>query len=335
MPLIDRLNAAWRATSHAAELLASRAAEVDPILLAVGVVLHFAAIAVRQRGWLNILRAAQPEATALRLRDVESAYFAGAGLNGVLPARGGDAIKLVLLRRRMPGASYTTLAATFVPETLFETLCGAALVVWALSMGLLPVPAASGELPSLDVSTLVAHPFLWTALAAGGVLAVVVLRRVLGDRLRGLARRARQGVAILRRPRQFITGVVGWQALGRLIRLGSLACLMAAFGLPVTLATVLLVMAAQGGTRIIPLAPAGSGVKVLLLSYGLVELTGHTVDVAAVTAFAFGTGAVLLACGLAISLAILASQLGTWSPRRALAAARPALPETAPDPAGP
>lgn len=334
MPLLDRLHAAWRATSHSAELLASRASDVDPVLLALGVLLHLGANAVRQRAWLNILRAAHPEATGLRLRDVEAAYFAGAGLNGVLPARGGDAIKLVLLRRRMPDASYTTLAATLVPETLFETLCGAALVAWALSMGLLPVPTASGELPSLDVSTLVAHPIRWTAIAAAGTLGLVALHRLLGERMRGLARRARQGMAILRRPRRFVTGVVGWQALGRLVRLGSLACLMAAFGLPVTLATVLLVMAAQGGTRIIPLAPAGSGVKVLLLSYGLVELTGRAVDVAAVTAFAFGTGAVLLACGLAVSLAVLASQLGTWSPRRALVAARRALPETAPDAAG-
>ena len=57
-------------------------------------------------------------------------------------------------------------------------------------------------------------------------------------------------------------------------------------------------MAAQGGTRVIPLAPAGSGVKVLLLSYGLVELQRATRSTSPrFTAFAFGTGAVLLACG--------------------------------------
>ena len=130
---------------------------------------------MRQRGWLTILRAAHPHATSLRLRDVETAYFAGAGLNGVLPARGGDVVKLALLHRRIPDSSYATLAATFVPETLFETLCGAALVIWALSLGLLPVPGSPSELPSLDVSTLVAHPLRFAAIAGGLVLVAVVL----------------------------------------------------------------------------------------------------------------------------------------------------------------
>lgn len=331
MDLIDRLSSAWRAAVRAGEVLVQQGSQVDLLLLALGVALHFAANAVRQRGWLTILRAAHPHATSLRLRDVETAYFAGAGLNGVLPARGGDLVKLALLHRRIPDSSYATLAATFVPETLFETLCGAALVIWALSLGLLPVPGSASELPSLDVSTLVAHPFRFGAIAAGLVLVAVVGWRVLGPRLRGFARRAAQGLAILRSPRRFVTGVASWQALGRLIRLGSLAALMAAFGLPVTLATVTLVMAAQGGTRVIPIAPASSGVKVLLLSYGLIELSDRPVDVAQITAFAFGTGAVLLVSGLVVSLAILAAQFGSWSPWRALSSARRTLPEAQAD----
>ena len=51
---------------------------------------------------------------------------------------------------------------------------------------------------------------------------------------------------------------------------------MAAFGLPVTPATVVLVMAAQGGGRIIPLAPASAGLRLAMLSYGFVEVTGQS-----------------------------------------------------------
>ncbi len=331
MGLIDRLESAWRAAVHAAGVLADQGSQVNVPLLCLGVALSFAANAVRQRGWLTILRAAHPHATSLRLRDVETAYFAGAGLNGVLPARGGDVVKLALLHRRIPNSSYATLAATFVPETLFETLCGAALVIWALSLGLLPVPGSSSELPSLDVSTLVAHPLRFAAIAGGLVLVAVVLWRLFGARVRGFLQRAARGLAILRSPRRFVTGVASWQALGRLIRFGSLAALMAAFGLPVTLATVTLVMAAQGGTRVIPIAPASSGVKLLLLSYGLVQLSDRTVDIAQITAFAFGTGAVLLVSGLIVSLAILAAQFGSWSPWRALSSARETLPEAQAD----
>ena len=116
--------------------------------------------------------------------------------------------------------------------------------------------------------------------------------------------------------------MVSWQALARLIRLGSLAAFMAAFALPVTAATVVLVMAAQGGGRILPLAPASAGLRLAMLSYGFVEVTGHQVDIAAITAFTFGVGAVLALAGLVLALTIIAGEFGTLSPRRAVAAAR-------------
>ena len=80
---------------------------------------------------------------------------------------------------------------------------------------------------------------------------------------------------------------------------------MAAFGLPVTPATVVLVMAAQGGGRILPLAPASAGLRLAMLSYGFVEVTGRPVDIAAITAFTFGVGAVMAVAGLAVASVIL------------------------------
>ena len=136
------------------------------------------------------------------------------------------------------------------------------------------------------------------------------------------AGRVKQGLAILGSPRLFFSGVVSWQALARAIRLGSLAAFMAAFSLPVTLSTVVLVMAAQGGGRIIPLAPASTGLRLAMLSYGFVEVTHQAVDIAAITTFTFGVGAFLMLTGLVIALTIIAREFGTLSPRRAVAAAR-------------
>jgi hypothetical protein len=280
---------------------------------------------VRTRGWHTILKAAYPDATRLRARDTMAAYLAGAGLNGVIPARGGDIVKLWLVHRRVDGARYPTLAATFLPETLFETLFGVGLVIWALTRGFLPVPTSSGELPHVDVSLIIEHPFLSTGgavLIAGGCF---LLYRLLRRRVSDLASRLRQGVAILGQPRHFITGVASWQALGRLIRLGSLALFMEAFHLPVTPATVVLVMAAQGGGRIIPLAPASAGLRLAMLSYGFVEVTGHVVDIAAITTFTFGVGALLMLAGLVVGTIALGAELGTWSPLAAIRAARDAV----------
>ena len=129
---------------------------------------------------------------------------------------------------------------------------------------------------------------------------------------------------------------MSWQALSRLVRLGSLACFMAAFSLPVTVSTVVLVMAAQGGGRIIPLAPASMGLRMAMLSYGFVEVTGQSVDIAQITTFTFGVSAVTLVFSLAIAGGILAKTFGTVSPRRAVDAAKRALgqrPAPAPEPA--
>ena len=320
--MLDKLEAIGRTAGHAAALIFDRTASVDPWLLGLGVVLYLAAQTVRPRGWHTILRAAFPEATDLRPRDVIRAYLAGAGINAIVPARGGDVVKLALLRRRIDGARYSTLAATFIPETLFETAFGTALVAWGLAMGFIPIPTTSGELPALDVSLVLGHPIL-SAL----VLAALVL---VGRRLvRALRNALRQGTAILSSPRRFVFGVASWQALARLIRLGSMAAFMAAFGLPVTPATVVLVMAAQGGGRILPLAPASAGLRLAMLSYGFVEVTGRPVDIAAITAFTFGVGAVMALSGLAVATVILAHEFGTLSPRRAIAAARARPPEPA------
>ena len=289
--------------------------------------LHYAHQVVRIRGWWNILRAAYPRAEELRYRDVVAAYFAGSGLNAVVPARGGDVMKLYMVKQRTPGGRYSTLVATFVPEGLFESLCGAALLVWAISQGFIPVPASKLELPTLDVSYVIAHPLLSSvvagALLAGAVLAFRWLRRR-GERF---LERLRHGLAILDRPRDYVTHVVTWQAAGRGIRLGSLACFLAAFALPVTVASVVLVMAAQGGGRIIPIAPASGGLRLAMLSYGLPEVTGQPVDIAAITAFQVVVGTVLLIVSLSISLVIIFRVLGTLNPRHAVRRARVALGE--------
>jgi hypothetical protein len=75
-------------------------------------------------------------------------------------------------------------------------------------------------------------------------------------------------------------------------------------------------MAAQGGAKIISIAPASAGLRIAMLGYGFVEATGEAVDIARITAFSFGVGAALYLTALGISVAILGREFGTASPRR-------------------
>ena len=74
---------------------------------------------MRVRGWQNILQAAYPE-TKVRYWSTFGAYMAGVGVNAVVPARGGDVVKLYIARHRVEGSSYPTLASSLVVETLFD-----------------------------------------------------------------------------------------------------------------------------------------------------------------------------------------------------------------------
>jgi hypothetical protein len=65
------------------------------------------------------------------------------------------------------------------------------------------------------------------------------------------------------------------------------------------------VIAAQGGGRIIPIAPASAGLRIAMLTHGFVAVTGEAVDIAQLTTFSFGVGATLTAVGFAIAIAIL------------------------------
>src|SRR3954453_8176114 len=98
---------------HAVGVFFHHLAEVSWAALGLALLCHVIKLVFRARAWQNILRASYPE-TRLKFRSAFGAYVAGVGVNSVLPARGGDLIKLYLVRRRMEGATYPTLGATLV-----------------------------------------------------------------------------------------------------------------------------------------------------------------------------------------------------------------------------
>jgi hypothetical protein len=285
-------------------------AHLDARWLPAAVALHLVSQAVRSRGWFNILRFSYPQSRPLRARDVMSATFAGAGVNGLVPARAGDVVKLAFVHRRIEGARYATLIVTALPETAFESVLATVLMGWVVSEGLVVAP---------DVG----HPAR-TALLAAALLAVAGtgLWRLARGRATGVLRHVRDGLAVLSSPRCYVAHVASWQALARVARLGSLVAFLAAFGLPATLGSALLVMAVQGGGRAIPIAPLSVGLRIAALSSGLGAISGRPVAPARVTAFTLGTSATLLAATLAIATVLIVRELGTGSPWRAVRRAR-------------
>ena len=253
--------------------------------LMLGVVLHLANQVARGRGWCTLLRSASGE--QVRRRDAVAAWVAGAGAGGLASARAGDAVRVMLLRRRVPDCPM--LAGTIVAESAGELLVGAALLAIAVSAGLGPEFGA----PAL----------IWIVPAVIGI-ALIALFVARTPRLRSIARGVGRGCAPLKCPGAYARGVIPWQVASRICRLGALACFLAAFGLPASFAAVLLVTAAQSGGRLVPFAPASVGAGAAMLAATFAPVTGTAVPAGELAAFFVGTSVVLTVVGTVLTLAI-------------------------------
>ena len=83
----------------------------------------------------------------LALRSTPS-YLAGVGVNAIIPARGGDAVRLFLAHRAVPGSTYITLGSTLLVLSIFDMAMALLIFVYALTLGVLPASARSASCPA-------------------------------------------------------------------------------------------------------------------------------------------------------------------------------------------
>jgi uncharacterized membrane protein YbhN (UPF0104 family) len=242
-------------------------------------------------------------------------------VNAVLPVRGGDVLKLYLVKQRVSTATYPALAATLAVDTLFDFFVSAALLAWALKRGVLPGIDVFGRLRSIDWSWAERDPRLALIVVAVVAVAVVVGWLLARRRIENVVQQLRSGGAILRQPRRYLRSVVTWQALDWACRLATIYFLLRAFHLPATLRTALLVQVTQSLATLVPLTPGGIGTEQGLIVY---VFTGKA-SRAAVLSFSVGMKIVLLTVNLVIGFSAIALMLRTLRWQRVLAERSPDL----------
>ena len=276
-------------------------------------VLQLIAGVVRVRAWFHVIRHSCPERSELRYRDVVLAQLGGCGWNAVLPARAGDAVKVALVRRKMPGRRLTTLASTLLPPALVEAAFTVLLLAALLLAGLVSLKTLTTALPAAG-----------TALVIAGVVCVaLVAALIFRRRLQQLVRNVRPGLAVLGRPRVMATRVLPWLVAGRGLRLLAFALVLPAAGVPFGIVPALALMALQGAT---PSVGAAAMAVRITLSAGILAGTGASgvapAHVAEALAAAYAVTSVM---NLAASAAVIAWVLRTVSLRRIAGYARSAL----------
>lgn len=251
--------------------------------LALGLAFFALNLTLRSRAFFNSLRAAYP-AAAFQWRRVWGAYVAAVGFNNVVPARGGDVIKLFLTRSSIPGSRYPTVAAAFFVESVFDFCVGVLVLMFAFTQGVFPKPPDFSKLSSFDISYLAEHfqltLFLLTAAAVLGVVAFALL----ADRARAFWARVRQGVTILSDRPRYLREVAAPQALAWLCRFTAFWFLLDAFRVGGSVRNVLLVFAVGQVAGAVPFTPGGAGVQQALL----VKVFAASAPTAVVAAYSVG-----------------------------------------------
>jgi len=298
MPFADFASSA-EAFGHAAARFFEHLSDVRWTPFALALLCLAAMQLARAWAWRNVLRAAYPGVRISFLR-LSAAYLAGAGINAILPAHAGDATKVFLVKRQIPGSSYPAVTSSFLVQTVFDTSAGLLVLLYAVTQGLLPKPPDLPNLPAFELSFWAEHPQTFLIVTLALLLAIAIAIYLLAHRVRAFWRRVRQGVVILTMPRRYLREVAAWQGVGWLLRFAAFWFFLEAFAIPGTVGNVLLVMSVQAIANVVPFTPGGAGAQQALL---VATLSGPSRT--AVLSFSVGTQIAMAAWSVILGFAAI------------------------------
>jgi glycosyltransferase 2 family protein len=304
---------------HAIGVFFDHLAAVEWKWLALGVLCHLCKLVAVSRAWRNILRAAYP-GQRIRWRQIFGAYVAGTGVNALIPARGGDVVRLFLAKRRIEGSTYTTLVSTSLLQTLFDMVIAGCFVLWALTQHVLPGVDVlkSPSLPSLDYGWAFRHPTAGLILFGLLLLFGTALVAWIAEHVDRFKAKVAQGFAAFRDRSYYLRRVVVWQLADWTLRLVAVFFFLRAFGIPATLHNALLVQVSQSLATILPVSPGGIGTEQALLVY----IFRHVTSKSTALSFSVGMRVTLLVVNALVGFGAILLMTGTLRVRRAAEADR-------------
>ena len=234
--------------------------------VALGIVAYFFALFLRTWRWKVLLRPMKP-VSLLRLFPILSAGYMA---NNIYPARAGDLLRTVLLRKKEDVPISASLA-TIIVEHLFDGIAILALVL--LNLGQLTSFA-----PNSQWVGIIEKSAFWVGLIFGLILLVFigmvllpekmqgftnwVINHLVPSKLRapinGIIEKFTDGLRVLRSPLQSLL-VMAQSVLIWVIEAGLYWGVMKAMGLELTFQSLLMVVGIVNLVLLVPAAPGGLG----------------------------------------------------------------------------
>ena len=295
-----------RSLFNAIEAFFENFAEISWVPLVLAVACHLARIVARSRAWRNVIAAAYPDAR-VEWRQVFGAYAAGIGANALLPGRGGDVLRLYIVKHRVEGSTYPTLASTLIADGVFDFVAASLLILWALSSGILPGSNVLPVLPGSDWLWVFHNPTQSLVIAGFFFALGLVVVGLYFPRITAFWDRVGQGLAILRTPRRYLRQVALWDAVDWLLRLTAIFFFLRAFELPATLFNTLAYQVAASLGTALPLTPGGIGTEQALLVYVFSDVSSAS----KILSFSVGVKLVTIAVNVTLGTIAVALMLGS------------------------
>jgi len=282
-----------------------------PLALAIGC--HLLKMACTSRAWRNVLAAAYPEERVPWI-SIYAAYLAGVGINAIVPARAGDAVRIVLAHRAIPGSTYTTVVSSTLVLSLFDLFAATSLLTWALTTGELPGLDVLPRLRSFDFAWLFGRPLLFELIVAGVLVALGVVAFWIAGHVADFRERVAQAFRVLSPPTRYLRTVAVWQAADWGLRLMTIWFLLAAFHIPQTLENAALTQVSTSVATRLPITPAGVGTEQAFLLYVLSGVASASV----LLAFSVGAKLTLTITNVVAGFTAIVLTLRTVRFRKAL-----------------
>jgi uncharacterized membrane protein YbhN (UPF0104 family) len=249
--------------------------------------------------WFFILRAGFPHAR-LPYLQVLAAYAAGVALNGFLPANIGTFVMLLMFVAMIPGSNFAGVLGGMVVQKIFFTLAGIFVYIYLFA-------SVSGSF-ELQLGFAHDHPWVTVLLLLGGAFLLVLLGRIFWRKLSGLWAKAKQGGAILARPRDYFLKVALPSLGAWLAKLGVTAIFLAAYSIPVTFHTIMSVIGGNSLANTVSATPGGVGINQAINSISLSSVTDSTTA----TAYSLGQQLAVTAWNVAFAVVVVIWAFG-WT----------------------
>ncbi len=214
--------------------------------------------------WYFILAAGYPDG-GVRYRDILAAYAVGVAMNGFLPANIGTFASLLMYMALIRDATFPGILGAMTVQKIFYTVIGVLVYLYLF----LSVPGSF----NLQLGVVDNHRLLIPLLIVAAVVASYLLIRHFWDRIKGLWEKAKQGGAILARPRDYTVKVLLPSFGSWVAKLVVIGIFLAAYGIPVTFHTIMSVVGGNSLANTVSFTPGGVGITQAVNSISLSSVT--------------------------------------------------------------